>query len=610
MRKIFIVFLLLISHLCLKSQSLYTLRVISNSTEKNILTSEIDSITFYNDGKDFLQNIWCNNVFVQNNIKSLDSILVISAPYEYRIFEKKNDGIDAIITSTGDFCTLQEIDNRNESIVAIWGNNIFKDYNYALIDSSGFINTIIIKDNTYDIIYGIDSIGIIKNNNWYCNVSYEDLDNDNIQQANQRKASWVTRNPVYKTLNTINNIIGWFKEPSKKLFLEYIKRYGMGNQTINNILAEIADFDYLTLFEWWDRWLDYDYFGNASIITLDPVKRSSCNYDLSCKVNIPLEETPFFRANKALGVSCSYSLTMVLKDKSIMGKEQSETRHLLDKETYTFNFANLDIQTSYSYEPRLDVEYQISDKAYFLSIGVPENKIKPRVFRRSIYGEEKDLYTGTIGCSVNDANNFTENSADIECTYSNVPDAAQCGVKVTKASEVNTSDGHFYENGSKDGTRTVIVGGLEPCTEYAYIGCVKYKGKEYTSWNAGGFSTTPPDITGTWGCRETHYDRTGVPYYTVYSITIKSDGTISYTNSDGSNHQIDGGSSWGFSCNGTVNLYALDFVMDSYLHWQSWTGTVDNVKNPRKITGEMRPGNWNSVIGTIENDSYYFEMTR
>lgn len=50
--------------------------------------------------------------------------------------------------------------------------------------------------------------------------------------------------------------------------------------------------------------------------------------------------------------------------------------------------------------------------------------------------------------------------------------------------------------------------------------------------------------------------------------------------------------------------------MDSYMHWQRWEGSVDNIKNPKKITGGMRPGNWNTVIGTIEGDTYYFEMTR
>lgn len=46
------------------------------------------------------------------------------------------------------------------------------------------------------------------------------------------------------------------------------------------------------------------------------------------------------------------------------------------------------------------------------------------------------------------------------------------------------------------------------------------------------------------------------------------------------------------------------------MHWQRWEGSVDNIKNPKKITGGMRPGNWNTVIGTIEGDTYYFEMTR
>ena len=323
----------------------------------------------------------CQDTIIYRSIYDVDSIVFSAAfeniQYEYRILDKESDGMDAIITSTGDFCLIKDdIELRNDSLIAIWGNVNDNEYNYAIIDSLGFINTIIIKDKVYSIIYGNDSITILRDNDWLCNISYDNLKNEEISSSRRlltpMRASWLTRNPVYKTLCVIDNILGWVEDSSKQLFLYYLRHYGMGNQDINNFLADSSGFigkvDWLKLIEWLDNLFDYYYFGDNSVKTLDPVKIKPCNYNLPCQVTISLKDTPYYKAMAAHGVSYSLSLTMNLKDKSIGGKSQPKTEHLLDKDIITFNYPNLDIDTYYSYEPRLDVEYQISYKAYFLRV--------------------------------------------------------------------------------------------------------------------------------------------------------------------------------------------------------------------------------------------------
>lgn len=494
MKRLIILLFLNVLIIRIYSQNIYSLNIKSDSSDQTFFTSEIDSITFSYERNQYYQNIWRRGVSIKNKVSSLNSVPIKSNSYEYRVLEKASDGVDAIITETGDFCILKEFDIRNDSLVAIWGNAIFNEYNYALIDSLGFINTIIIKDDVYDIIYGNDSIAIMCNNNWICNVCYEDLGEEmdvaySTMLHAPMRASWLTRNPVYKTLNVLNSIIGLVSNPSKQLLLYYLRNYGMGNQDLNNFLTDIGDFDLLKLIEWLDNLFDYYYFGDNSVKTLDPVKIKTCNYDLSCQINISGEETPYYKVMESLGVSYSFSLTMTLKDTSLGGKSQLKTRYLLDTDIITFNFSNLNLETYYSFEPRLDVEYQISDKAYFLSIGIPEEKIRPRTVKHTKYGEKKEFFTGSVGCSVGEATNIRAKSADIECSYSNVPEGASCGIKLIRNKDKQES---FVPNGSTDGKRTANATNLEPSTEYAYIGCVKYNGNEYLSWNAGSFTTKKP----------------------------------------------------------------------------------------------------------------------
>ena len=220
------------------------------------------------------------------------------------------------------------------------------------------------------------------------------------------------------------------------------------------------------------------------------------------------------------------------------------------------------------------------------------------------YGKEKSFTTLYPSCSTGDCVKTTDRTAVVKCSYSNITDGFECGVIVSDENgtiKVSTSN--------TDGEREINIPGLKPATTYTYCAYVEVDGVPENG-EVKSFTTNPPDISGTWNCKETHYDRTGNPYYTTYSLTLKDDGTVTMTNSDGSNHNIDGNSLWSFSSSGSVSIYMMDLVMDSYLHWQRWEGTVDDVKNPTKITGYMKPGHWNTVIGTIENDAYYFEMTR
>ena len=151
---------------------------------------------------------------------------------------------------------------------------------------------------------------------------------------------------------------------------------------------DLTDFDLATFLKWLDGILDYNYFGNSSIETLDAIKNSMCNYDLPCKVTLPTSKIPFFEENQRRGISCDFRVKMNLYDNSIGGNKQVKEKIVMENEEYDFNFSDLNLNTSYSFEAQLEIEYKISDKAYWLSIGMDPDKIGPITHKYSKFGEK------------------------------------------------------------------------------------------------------------------------------------------------------------------------------------------------------------------------------
>ena len=168
----------------------------------------------------------------------------------------------------------------------------------------------------------------------------------------------------------------------------------------------------------------------------------------------------------------------------------------------------------------------------------------------------------------------------------------ECGVCV-----VNLDTGETMElpTNSSDGEREIHISGLTPVTTYTYNAYIKKNNTIIKEGKKKYFATTLPDISGTWTCIEKDDS---------YSITLNSDGSASC-----SLYQEMVKGSWSLDNNGTLTVDLMLIATTDHNHGRVWKGTVDNMKNPGKITGHSY--NWNfNHIGYFKGDAISMIMTR
>lgn len=695
---------------------------ILDNSNSYISTSVIDSITFTKEGNSYIQNLWHKGCVIEKGIieegYSYEPKEVL-LKYEYFSFE--GNDMEGILTESGLYAILQHTQDSTGYILTN-GNINDESYSCILFDSLGYVTNVKTSDNgLFQVIYSpnemllIDFWGTI-----VAEIPYTEFDNKEEASAasrrNFRKASDTdfTQTLTYKGLLIGDRIYSYLKNPRKAGALDltnYILN-GIGKRNGELIARLIAagfnPYDPLAWIAVFQTADELYYFGNTQLTALDAIPEGCCSFVTPCKVEgfTPTIKELLGRYGNTLNYS--YTLKMSAQTTSVPHKEkQSKTRKIDDNGTFNdFKFDFQELQTEYMYEPSLTLEASykgeyIDEKNMRLAeLGLPYSIESGHTYHINctIKGNRKTLVTGSVSSTVEKVNNVKTTTADIICSFSTVPNGANCIVCISregsdigltfsgtpgKSSQiikatglsVNSSyvattyityNGRKYDGvnsvsfttkgpsgavisvnnvtdksavarcqfsgvesgveygvickssnqsltfpaSGKEGEQSVTMSGLTPATSYQCYAYVKTSNHYQEQENGVSFTTNPPDISGTWSCKETHYDRAGNPYYTTYSLTLKEDGTVTMTNSDGSNHNIDGNSLWSFSSTGNVSIYMMDLVMDSYLHWQKWTGKVDDVKNPQKITGYMQPGNWNTVIGTIEGDACQFEMTR
>lgn len=588
--KLLIIVLTLFLSLSLQAQGQYAIEIQSGNTERQIETVLVDSITFVKEGNVYVQKTWCGNTAIANTIEPYNTTVKIKETQsEYCILENEIDGKDAIITQNGDFCSIVNTNSPQKNICAVFGNKIDGVSDYVIMDSLGIIKNLVVNDSTYHFYYGKDSMLVVYNNNWLCNVSYDDLITE------KTRASIWTRNPIYRLLNAISQIRSFCNKPLSYTLrrLLYLQMKGNRTDRIYDFTNDIIDgIDYLRLIQLLDELEELEHFGDASIETLPPNKLSMCNYDLPCKFTKSSLKTfcmKYLQDNEAV----SYKITMRLTGDKIMEEALIKTQSININESgiYTFNFSNLDIGTYYSYEPDLEIEYNymVPDDIYMSVFG---NKANTNIHK---YGNIEHFGIGNIGCGVGEAKNVKDKSVDLECTYSNIPEGAVCGVKVVNTS---TKQETKVSNGTTDGTRTAKVTGLKPNTEYAYTGYVTYKGVDYPSWNGGGFTTLPPDISGAWNCTEEWYyawdKQYEHPQYKTYSIVLNEDGTII---KDGKSDYVK--SSWSYTKDGSLRIAVTEMATNSYIGGFDLSCTADNASDPKKFTGVYNNWSYNDVVGYV-----------
>lgn len=205
------------------------------------------------------------------------------------------------------------------------------------------------------------------------------------------------------------------------------------------------------------------------------------------------------------------------------------------------------------------------------------------------------------------ASDVGENSANIECTYLNVPDGAKCGIEYTW----NNGSSLIYL-GTIYGSHTTQLSNLQSETTYTYCAFIEFEGKTYYGADCK-FTTKEaelPDVTGTWTVKEFNDDGS---VYETFTVTLSPGGIASaYEYYDYWNGESHG--TWSQSKKG-VSIHLLYYHNESETPVQSSEagkslgGVVDNIKEPTKIEGSSTWYRWHSLGGSAQYDKKMI-MTR
>ncbi len=305
--------------------------------------------------------------------------------------------------------------------------------------------------------------------------------------------------------------------------------------------------------------------------------------DLSAKISVEITGHENWQNYLQCGVAVSKFLLPSFE-------ENGEVKSVTHNGVYVFNVSNLENGVKYHCRP-----FVIDKNRTSLWIGFIGELAGPLVR----YGEESTFEIPKPEGSVIECVEIKDKSAVAKCSFSNTNSGTACGVKL----EWNGGSVEVSAN-NKDGEQNVVLSGLKPATEYTCTAYVRYGNTTVYGRESKTFKTNPPSIAGTWSCKETHYNVQGLPYYETYNITLKDDGGVVYSETGG---VITG--SWSFTESGHVEINITDLATSYNVSGKCWSGSVDNMTSPVKITGYTYRWNANN-IGSFKGEPFEFEMTK
>lgn len=250
-----------------------------------------------------------------------------------------------------------------------------------------------------------------------------------------------------------------------------------------------------------------------------------------------------------------------------------------DTEKATFTASNLQPNTTYTYWAY--VEYD--GKTY----SAPDGK-------KSFTTNAPPTPIATTG----DVSKITKNSANVSCTYANVPDKGVCGVVY------KWKDGSAKQTAkSLNGAQNITLGGLVSGTTYTYRAYIEANGQTYYGEEKT-FTTESdlPNVTGSWNCKEYYNDR--LIFETTF--VLNTDGTVK-SSKDVFDNVKEG--TWSPTKEGKVYI-GFSFNSDKIVQRKDYTGTLDKSANPSRIEGSATVEWFSYVNGRNGGSTYRFVMTR
>ena len=202
--------------------------------------------------------------------------------------------------------------------------------------------------------------------------------------------------------------------------------------------------------------------------------------------------------------------------------------------------------------------------------------------------------------------NVKRNSAVVKCQFSNAESGVECGIIISNNEGYNQKQ----TVSNTEGEQSVTISGLNPFTEYTCTPYVKLTKSEggvyYKEGNSITFKTLPPDISGTWNCKQEYYKTTTStnPSFKNYSLTLNEDGTASCSEYENS---ISG--SWSFNTNGVLSIKIMRSATTTYNSGITWEGQVNDIKTPTMFTGYVHGWTYNQY-GYHSGDGNKFTLTK
>lgn len=588
-----------------------------NAIGKTFFANEIDSITYNDIGDTFVEQIWSKGLAYETKLSSNDTLSVKGSD-DIECVSINNDSVlGGFIANTGDFLILLPSNSSSGDLHLAIGN-VYNNEAKTIcdVDSFGIIRHIYTEKNLYSLIYTEDSLIIVGNKDGFKKAhAYEDfsLEKNNVRLQLMR-AGGITSSWQYKTISLLHSLFGIIngKGVAARLGMYLGAKYldNLEGKEWHRLILDLLTLDsidsLLLLIEQLDAYIDRQTFGNMSIETLDAQNLGRNRYSIGCKINY--STTDYLYSD----YPHSYRITMDIKGG---GRHWRETKTDVSSDNnVNFPLSGLDYNTKYTYKPRLDfvvynpkLQEYVTIAQFLKECGITGYDLKnlPPYTNRYLEGEEKSFTTEEPTCTTGLCENVTDKSAMVKCSYHNIPEDAECGVLLS------WNDGQMtIPASSSEGEQTINIAGLKANTIYNYNAYIKYN-DEYYNGNVESFTTNPPDLSGTWTCVETYYKNGNYsnPLYRTYTIVLNKNGKAEVNNGeDYSSWEAFDGWSWGLYGN-TLQMQCTLIATQTQNSGEKIKGTVDNLNDPKKITG--RRFNWNfNQYGSFESDGWEIVMTR
>lgn len=615
-------------------QTTYNMEILQyDGNIENFLIKNIDSITYEydNTSQEYIQKNWINLKSYNYPISNIDHINIVKTPVKYTTNLNIEGTIASVLTTYGDYAYTFKDTISNNGYLTVFGNLDSEDLLYVKLDSFALIRTIWSKSCQYFIEYNNDSI-IIANIDTLdntCKTIKTNISSIAIKDSLDRiDTGWPKFCRLIKNIiqqDTLNFIKDKCYEPIVRISSLadsitiptsiYSNTITTKNRTFIGDLLFIMDFsnDVASLYnknivalikllnamdELAQRLHRFLYLGWWDVIALPAENITVKSATLPCEISGFNPIGKWFNITQCtMYLYEAYEEVIPFKTQTIYDISQTGK--------YSFEFTGLKANSLYTYKPILTA-------SYYENIGGIANYTVNDLFINGTYippvqpiwhkevqidGIPKSFKTSIPTANTGNVFDITDKSAKVKCTYANIPEDGICGVEISwnSSSTKQTSS-------NINGTHIISLDGLKPNTTYTYCAYVETNGTTYYGENKT-FTTSLPNISGTWTCTEEFYRFTGaLPSYKTYSLILNSDGSANCSeyNEDGS---------WNFNSDGTITINIMLIATQTQNSGIEWFGKVDNIENPTKITGGTY--NWNfNQFGYFQGNTNSVIITR